>query len=156
MIFSYNGDTWGIIPGKTRSTHAFGRIANFDEQPMIVGGSESGNTVTERLSSLGIWEQDSQWPFSNRIYNYATISRNFDGYYPNNYVLILGGQTGELNENAQSDRIVKFMDGLSKWSIVGHLQQRRHSHSAIDVGDNQILVVGGTDLRLLSTHKTRV
>ena len=102
--------------------------------------------MTERLNSLGVWERDSDWPFSNRIYNYATVSRHFDDYN-RNYVLIIGGLTGEAHQETQSDKIVQFMNGMSKWSIVGHLQQRRHSHSVLDIDQTQILVVGGNDLR---------
>ena len=142
--FSYNGDTWNESPSKTKRKHAYARIANYLEQPFIVGGSDSGNTITERLSSLGIWEQDNKWPFSNRIFNYATVSRKLNDKY-SDYVLIIGGQTGDGSE--QSDQIAKFADGLSKWTIVGHLQQPRHSHSAIQNSNNQILVVGGDDLR---------
>ena len=100
------------------------------------------------MNSLGVWEQDQNWPFSNRIYNYATVSRNLRRYNDfETYVLIIGGQTGEGGEQEQSDRIVKFSDGVQKWTIVGHLQQPRHSHSVISNAKNQILVVGGDDFR---------
>ena len=58
-----------------------------------------------------------------------------------------GGQTGEALEEAQSDMVAKFMDGLQKWTVVGRLQQRRYDHSVIENANNQILVVGGNDLR---------
>ena len=144
---SYNGDVWHESPSRTNRKHAYARIANYREQPFIVGGSDSGNTVTELLNSIGIWEKTNNWPFSNRIYNYATVSRNFNDPGIDDHVLIIGGQTGEGSEHAQSDRIAKFTDGMSKWSIVGHLQQPRHSHSVIANGKNEILVVGGDDLR---------
>ena len=144
--FSYNGDVWNQSPSKTHRKHAYARIANYLEQPFIVGGSDNGNTITERLSSLGIWEQENKWPFSNRIFNYATVSRKLNDP-SSDYVLIIGGQTGEEGEQAQSDRIAKFAAGLTKWTIVGHLQHPRHSHSAIQNAKNQILVVGGDDLR---------
>ena len=89
-IFSYNGDKFQEVPTKTNRKHAYARIANFEDQPFVVGGSDSGNKITERLNSLGVWEQDQNWPFSNRIYNYATISRNKDRYNDyENYVLII-------------------------------------------------------------------
>ena len=147
IIHSFNGDTFGQLPGQTSRTHAYGRIANYSGQPFIVGGSDSGNKITEKLSFLGAWEKDSDWPFSNRIYNYATVSRNFNDPGIDDHVLIIGGQTGEGSEHAQSDQIAKFTDGMSKWSIVGHLQQPRHSHSVIANGKNEILIVGGDDLR---------
>ena len=143
---SYNGDAWNESPSRTSRKHAYARIANYLGQPFVVGGSDTGNTVTERLNSIGIWQKTNEWPFSNRIFNYATVSRNFDDSR-DDYVLIIGGQTGEGPEHAQSDRIAKFADGVSKWSIVGHLQQPRHSHSVITNAKNQILVVGGDDLR---------
>ena len=99
------------------------------------------------MSFLGAWEKDSDWPFSNRIYNYATVSRNFNDPDIDDHVLIIGGQTGEALEEAQSDMVAKFMDGLQKWTIVGRLQQRRYDHSVIENANNQILVVGGNDLR---------
>ena len=143
---SYNGDTWYESPSRTNRKHPYARIANYRDQPFIVGGSDSGNTMTERLNSIGIWEKTNEWPFSNRIYNYATVSGLYDRY-KNDYILIIGGQTGEGSEHAQSDQIAKFADGVSKWSIVGHLQQPRHGHSAIQNAKNQILIVGGDDLR---------
>ena len=145
-FFSFNGDNFGQLPGQTSRTHAYGRIANYSGQPFIVGGNDSGNKVTEKLSFLGAWEKDSDWPFSNRIYNYATVSRNF-GDPATDHVLIIGGQTGEALEEAQSDMVAKFMDGLQKWTVVGRLQQRRYDHSVIENANNQILVVGGNDLR---------
>ena len=146
ILFSFNGDNFGQLPGQTSRTHAYGRIANYSGQPFIVGGQDSGNKVTEKLSFLGAWEKDSDWPFSNRIYNYATVSRNF-GDPKTDHVLIIGGQTGEALEEAQSDMVAKFMDGLQKWTVVGRLQQRRYDHSVIENANNQILVVGGNDLR---------
>ena len=144
-FLSFNGDKFEELPTKTNRKHAYARIANFGDQPFVVGGSDVGNTVTERLSSLGIWEETNKWPFSNRIYNYATVSRKLD--YESDYVLIIGGQTGEGSEQAQSDRIAKYADGLQRWTIVGHLKQPRYGHSAIQNAKNQILVVGGDDLR---------
>ena len=91
-VLSFNGDIFQQLPTKTNRKHAYARIANFADQPFVVGGSESGNTKTERLSSLGIWEKTNEWPFSNRIYNYATVSRNPDRYNDyDSYVLIIGG-----------------------------------------------------------------
>ena len=144
-VLSFNGDIFQELPTKTNRKHAYARIANFGDQPFVVGGSDVGNRVTERLSSLGIWEKTNDWPFSNRIYNYATVSRKLD--YESDYVLIIGGQTGEGSEQAQSDRIAKYADGLQRWTIVGHLKQPRYGHSAIQNAKNQILVVGGDDLR---------
>ena len=95
---------------------------------------------SERLGFLGLWESDSDWPFSNRIYNYATISKD-------DHILIIGGYTSEPLEAAESDIVAKFADGLVKWTTVGTLKQRRYYHAAIENSKNQILVVGGSNLR---------
>ena len=41
--FSFNGDGFGQLPGKTARTHQYAKVANYQGQPFVVGGSESGN-----------------------------------------------------------------------------------------------------------------
>ena len=96
--------------------------------------------TSERLSFLGIWEGQDDWPFSNRIFNYATISKD-------EYLLIIGGFTGESFEAAESDLVAKFAEGQDAWTVMGRLQQRRYSHGVIGNSDDRILVVGGNNLR---------
>ena len=144
-FFSYNGDSFGQLPGQTTTSHSYGRLANYSGQPFVVGGQSS--KITEKLNFLGSWEKESDWPFTKYIYNYATVSRNFDDPAIEDHVLIIGGQTGEANGEFLSDRVAKFMDGLQQWSIVGRLNQRRYDHSVVENANNQILVIGGNDLR---------
>ena len=42
-FFSFNGDGFGQLPGKTARTHQYAKVANYQGQPFVVGGSESGN-----------------------------------------------------------------------------------------------------------------
>ena len=42
-FLSFNGDGFGQLPGKTARTHQYAKVANYQGQPFVVGGSESGN-----------------------------------------------------------------------------------------------------------------
>ena len=92
------------------------------------------------MSFLGAWEDQENWPFSDQIYDYATISKD-------DYILIIGGFTGESFEAAESDIVAKFAEVRPKWSSIGKLQQRRYSHGVIGNSEDRILVIGGNNLR---------
>ena len=46
-ILSFNGDGFGQLPGKTARTHQYAKVANYQGQPFVVGGSESGNKYSK-------------------------------------------------------------------------------------------------------------
>ena len=53
-FFSFNGDGFGQLPGKTARTHQYAKVANYQGQPFVVGGSESGNKYSQGLHRVSL------------------------------------------------------------------------------------------------------
>ena len=54
-ILSFNGDGFGQLPGKTARTHQYAKVANYQGQPFVVGGSESGNKYSKVSKELTVY-----------------------------------------------------------------------------------------------------
>ena len=102
-------------------------MVDYKDEPFIIGDYKH-NFIEFMNLSFELWYRIIEYPYQNRIFGYATVSRS-------NKVFLFGGCCDDSWSS-----ISLFED--DEWSKIGDLRQGRLNHIAILYGTD-VMIFGG-------------
>ena len=123
--FRYNGEF-----SKTNSPkfiHDGVQMVSYKDEPFIIGDYKHNNIEFMHLS-YNLWYSISRYPFQERIFGYAAVSRP-------NKIFLFGGCCDD------SWSLISLFEN-DRWIKIGYLAQGRLNHKAIIYGTD-VMIVGG-------------
>jgi N-acetylneuraminic acid mutarotase len=141
MIYDSKQDAWSTT-GALNHPRTWHTLTLLDSgEVLLVGGTDSGD-LQYTLYDAEIYNPVSgEWRVAGRTSGGGVMGTATP--LPDGTVLVAGGNGGGIGGNIVFDDVEVFDPEQMTWGRFDDLSVKRYAHSATDLGDGRVLIVGG-------------